>query len=66
MWPHSKQGVHCIMDLDSVCYRDIYALCEAFPVSYAERLYSETEKYLRTLVHDICEVKCIYIQCGLR
>ncbi|CAI8030244.1 Cullin-2 [Geodia barretti] len=35
-------------------YSDIYALCEAFPVSYAERLYSETEKYLRSLVDDIC------------
>lgn len=36
-------------------YSDIYALCEAFPTPYAERLYSETEDYLSSLVTDICQ-----------
>ena len=35
---------------------DIYALCEAFPQSYAEQLYSETQTLLETFVAGLCQV----------
>ena len=35
---------------------DIYALCEAFPKSYAETLYQETQNLLIQFVTDLLEV----------
>ncbi len=37
-------------------YRDIYALCEAFPTPFAEQLYRETEKLLHKFVDELSEV----------
>ena len=38
---------------------DIYALCEAFPKSYAEQLYKETRSLLEGSVAELCKV-CIH------
>ena len=35
---------------------DIYALCEAFPESFADKLYKETEKLLQKFVGQLQHV----------
>ncbi len=47
-----NQFVPCLIR----CCRDIYALCEAFPTPFAEKLYYETEKLLRQFVQKLSEV----------
>lgn len=41
----------------TAAFRDIYALCEAFPTSYADRLYKETQALLQNFVAGLLEVK---------
>ena len=43
--------------LPSILSRDIYALCEAFPESYSDRLFAETENLLVTFVDKLLEVR---------
>ena len=52
--PHS--GVGFVVSLTELC-RDIYALCEAFPTSYADTLYKETQALLQKFVAGLLEVR---------
>jgi hypothetical protein len=39
------------------CASDIYALCEAFPKSYAETLYKKTKTLLQSFVEGLLKVR---------
>ena len=45
----------CLVSL-TTSYSDIYAMCEAFPQSYAEQLYQETQTLLEGFVGGVCKV----------
>jgi len=47
--------VRYVVSLTTSC-SDIYALCEAFPQSYAEQLYEETQTLLEGFVGGVCKV----------
>jgi len=46
--------VQYVVSLTTSC-SDIYALCEAFPQSYAEQLYEETQTLLEGFVGGVCK-----------
>lgn len=54
----------CVVFIN-VTYSDIYALCEAFPKSYAETLYKETRALLLCFVAKLLEVRgqCAHPPC---
>jgi len=61
-WSSLRETIRAVMQLQTVRmatwndhYSDIYALCEAFPQSYAEQLYEETQTLLEGFVGGVCK-----------
>lgn len=60
--PPPPPPLKCLFSIDW-CGSDIYALCEAFPKSYAETLYTQTQQLLTEFVTKLQEVSAVFSEC---